>query len=142
MASPWKPYGWFQVCSKDNKKYLNVLAQWWRYVCIHESESCSVLSDSLRPHGLYSPWNSPGQDTGLGSLSLLQRIFPTQVSNSGLPHCRWILYQLSHKGSIFMKWHNCIFMFHFGSQMGNTQKRGETKRQKGQLKAFASCKMI
>ena len=52
-----------------------------------------------RPHGLYSPWNSPGQDTGVGSLSLLQGIFPTQESNWGLPHCRWILYQLSHKGS-------------------------------------------
>ena len=64
-----------------------------------ESESHSVVSDSLRPHGLYSPWNSPGQNTGVGSLSLLQMIFPTQGSNLGLPHCRWILYQLSHKGS-------------------------------------------
>jgi len=47
----------------------------------------------------YSPWNSPGQNIGVGSLSLLQRIFPTQGSNPGLPHCRRILYQLSHKGS-------------------------------------------
>ena len=62
-------------------------------------ESCSIVSDSLRPHGLYSPWNSPGQNTGVGSLSLLQGIFPTQGSNPGLPHCTWILYQLSHKGS-------------------------------------------
>ena len=61
--------------------------------------SCSVMSDSLRPHGLYSPWNSPGQNTGVGSLSLLQGIFPTQGSNPGLPHCRQILYQLSHQGS-------------------------------------------
>ena len=45
-----------------------------------ERESHSVVSDSLRPHGLYSPWNSPGQNTGLGSLSVLQGIFPTQVS--------------------------------------------------------------
>ena len=52
----------------------------------------------LRPHGLYSPWNSPGQNTGAGSLSLIQGIFPTQGSNPGLPHCKWILYQLSHKG--------------------------------------------
>ena len=43
-----------------------------------------------------SPWNSPGQNTGVGSLSLLQGIFPTQGLNSGLPHCRQILYQLSH----------------------------------------------
>ena len=63
------------------------------------SESRSVVSDSLRPHGLYSPWNSPGQDTRVGNRSLLQGIFPTQGSNPGLPHCRWILYQLSHQGS-------------------------------------------
>ena len=43
-----------------------------------ETESCSVVSDSLQPHGLYSPWNSPGQNTGVGSLSLLQEIFATQ----------------------------------------------------------------
>ena len=62
-----------------------------------ESESHSVVSDSLQPHGLYSPWNSPGQNTGVGSLSFLQGIFPTQGSNPGLLHCRWFLYQLSHK---------------------------------------------
>ena len=94
------------------------------------SESHSVVSDSLRPRGLYSPWNSPGQNTGVGSLSLpgdllypgieptfpalqadslpaepqgkpknsgvgslslLQRIFPIQESNRGLLHCRWTL---------------------------------------------------
>ena len=59
----------------------------------------SVVSDSLQPHGLYSPWNSQGQNTGEGSLSLLQGIFPTQGSIPGLPHCRRILHQLSHKGS-------------------------------------------
>ena len=48
--------------------------------------------------GLYIPWNSPGQDIGVGSLSLLQDIFPTQESNRGILHCRWILYQLSYKG--------------------------------------------
>ena len=66
---------------------------------MHESESRSVVSNSLRPHGLYSPWNSPGQNTGVGSLPLLQGIFPTQGSNLGLLHCRRILYQLSHQGS-------------------------------------------
>ena len=64
-----------------------------------ESESCSVMSNSLWPHGLYNPWNSPGQNTGVGSHSLLKGIFLTQGSNSGLPHCRWILYHLSHQGS-------------------------------------------
>jgi len=64
-----------------------------------ESESHSVVSNFLWPHGLYSPWHSPGQSTGVGSHSLLQGIFPTQGSNPGLPHCRRMLYQLSHKGS-------------------------------------------
>ena len=65
----------------------------------HESESCSVMSVSLQALGLYTPWNSLGQNTGVGSLSLLQRIFPTQGSNPGLPHCRWIFYQPSHQGN-------------------------------------------
>ena len=50
-------------------------------------------------HGLYSSRNSPRQNTAVGSLSLLQGIVPTQGSNPGLPHCRQILYQLSHQGS-------------------------------------------
>jgi len=46
------------------------------------------------------PWTvySAGQNTGVGSLSLLQGLFPTQGLNSGLPHCRQILYQLNHEG--------------------------------------------
>ena len=63
------------------------------------NESRLVVSNSLQPHGLYGPWNSPGQNTGVGSLSLLQEIFPTQGSNPGLLHCKQILYQLSHQGS-------------------------------------------
>ena len=47
------------------------------FVSLKWSESRSVMSDSLQPHGLYNPWNSPGQNTGVGSLSLCQ-IFPTQ----------------------------------------------------------------
>ena len=118
-----------------------VLKRWFRrgfyYALESESQSCSVVSYSLKPHGLYSPRNSPGQNTGvgslsllrgnlpnsgikprspqvdslpaepqgkpknteMGSLSLLQRIFPTQELNQGLLHCRWILYQLSYRGS-------------------------------------------
>ena len=64
-----------------------------------KSQSCSVVSDSLPSHALYSPWNSSGRNTGAGSLSLLQGIFPTQGLNPGLPHCRRILNQLSHRGS-------------------------------------------
>ena len=65
------------------------------------NESHSVVSNSLRLHEQYSPWNSPGQNTGVGSLSLLQGIFPTQKSNQGLLYCRQILYQLSYEGK---KW--------------------------------------
>ena len=63
----------------------------------NESKSLSVMSDSLQPHGLYSPQNSPGQNTGVGSCSLLQGIFLTQGLNPGLLHCRQILQQLSHQ---------------------------------------------
>ena len=50
----------------------------------HESESRSVVSNSFQPRGLSSPWNSPGQNTGVGGFSLLQGIFPTQGKNPGL----------------------------------------------------------
>ena len=53
----------------------------------------------VTPWTIYSLWNSLGQNTGVGSLSLSQGIFPTSGSNPGLPHCRQILYQLSHRGS-------------------------------------------
>ena len=125
------------------------------------SESPSVLSDSLQPHGLYTvhgilqarilEWvafpfsrgsSSPGieprsptlqvdslpaepqgkpKNTGVGSLSLLQRIFLTQGSNPGLPHCRWILYQLSHKRSPrILEW----VAYPFSS--GSSQPRNQT----------------
>ena len=67
-------------------------------LCATYSEGRSVVSSSLRPLGLYSLWNSPGHNTGVGSLSLHQGIFPTQGLNPGLLHCRQILYQLSHQG--------------------------------------------
>ena len=50
---------------------------------LFESESCWVMSDSLWPRGLYSPWNSPAQNNGVDNLSLLQGIFPTQGLNPG-----------------------------------------------------------
>ena len=86
-------------------KYFHHSKPWfphlWNGASERESESCSVTSNSLWPHGLYSPWNSPGQNTRVrvGSRSFLQGIVPTQGSNPGLPHCRWILYQLNHQGS-------------------------------------------
>ena len=69
-----------------------------------KKQGLSVMSGYLWPCEC-SLWNSPGQNTGVGSLSLLQGIFPTQGSNPGLPHCRQILYQLSPKGSPrIMEW--------------------------------------
>ena len=67
-----------------------------------ESESHSVMSNSLRHHGPYSPWNSPGHNTGVSSYSLLWGSFPTQGSNPDLLHCRQILYQLRHKGNLYL----------------------------------------
>ena len=78
---------------------LNLVIEYTDISNQNETESCSVMPDSLRPHGLCSPWNSPGQSTGVGSLSLLQGIFATLELNPGLPHCRQILYQLSYQGS-------------------------------------------
>ena len=58
---------------------------------------------------IYSPWNSPGQNTGVGSCSLLQGIFPTQGWNPGLLHCRWILYQIvySSMNESYQSSHEC-----------------------------------
>ena len=90
----------------------------WMWELDHKEscESRSVVSDSLWP-----PWNSPGQNTGVGSLSLLQGIFPIQGSNPGLPHCRWMLYQLSHKGSPrILEWEGYPF------SSGSSQHRNQT----------------
>ena len=86
-------------CSSWSLKESDKLSDLTTKILEIESESCSVVSDFLWPHGLYSPWNSPGQNIGVGKLSLLQGIFPTQGSNPGLLHCRQIPYQPSHKGS-------------------------------------------
>ena len=98
----WQP-GWERSLGETGYMYMYgwiPSLSTWNCHCqlVYESESRSVMSDSLQPHGLYSSWNSSGQKTGVASPSLLQGIFPTQGSNSGLPHCRHILYQLSHKG--------------------------------------------
>ena len=90
----------------------------WKKVRV---KCCLVVSDSLWPHALHSPWNSPGQNSGVGSLSLLQGVFPTQGLNPGLPNCRQILYQLSHKGrSRILVW---VAFFSGSSQLLRTQIR-------------------
>ena len=101
---------------------------WGRFLTvlfITESENLSVVSDSLRPHGLYSPWNSPGQNFGVGSFSLLQGIFPTLESNQGTLHCRQIQdnMELVRKYKIWRSSHR-ILMRLFISQL----KRTETRR--------------
>ena len=84
-------------------------------------ESHAVVSDSLWPHGLHSPWNSAHQNTAMGSHSLLQGIFQTQGLNPGLPHCGQILYQLSHKGSPrILEW----VAYHFSG--GSARPRNRT----------------
>ena len=68
--------------------------------CVYISRS--AVSDSLQPHGLQPtrllcPWDSPSKNTEVDYRSLLQRIFPAQVSNPGLLDCRWVLYHLSYR---------------------------------------------
>ena len=69
------------------------------------TQSCPTL----RAHGLHSPWNSAGQNTGVGSGSLLQGIVPIQGLNPSLPCCRQILHQLSHQGSPSGKESTCHY---------------------------------
>ena len=85
----------FHLCTMYMLKYSHTHNWGFFFLCfvieilLHTFISCecrSVMSDSLWPHVLYSPWTSPGQNTGVGSLSLLQGIFPTEESNWSLLH--------------------------------------------------------
>ena len=69
--------------------------------CCLVAQSCLTLCDPMdcSPPGSSVHGDSPGKNTGVGCLALLQGIFPTQGLNPGLLHCRWILYHLSHQGS-------------------------------------------
>ena len=73
-------------------------AHYWVILQTCRCEGRSVVSHASWPHGLQSV-DSPGKNTGVGRLALLQGVFPTQELNLGLPHCRQILYHLSHQGS-------------------------------------------
>ena len=81
-------------------------------ICAY-SVSHSVMSDSVIPWTVacQAPLNVPGKNTGVGSHSLLQGIFPTQGLNPGLPHCRQILYHLSHQGSPYVHMCVCIHIY-------------------------------
>ena len=77
---------------------FNILS---RLLCL-VAQSCLILCNTMdyRPPGPPLHGDSPGKNTAVGCHTLLQRIFPTQGSNPGLPHCRWILYHLSHQGNL------------------------------------------
>ena len=91
---------------------------------------------TLWPHGLYSPLNSPGQNTGVSSLFLLQGILPTQGSNWGLPHCGQILYQMSNKGSPrILEWVAYIF------SRGSSRPRNQTSVIAVQADSFNSWRI-
>ena len=119
--------------SNSVSSYLEVRGQTWNIFlisCIFPitlkrkvkwTSSFSLVSNSLQPQGLYSPWNSLGQNTGAGILSLFQGIFPTQGSNTGLLHCRQILYRLSHQGNPrILEW--VTYPFSRSPQPGNWTK--------------------
>ena len=126
LRGPWglRPYPGYQSISQslaesfvvnwETDAELSLLKLYWNHifaylfimhlcVCVL---SHSVVSDSLRSHELQStrllcPWGFSRQEYWSGSHALLQGIFPTQGSNPRLPHCRWILYHLSHQGTPF-----------------------------------------
>ena len=101
MVAPkcWLPLYEFRTDLNNSKSLKISLIIATSLPLVVSSESRLVAFCSLRPYGLYSLRNSPGQNTGVGSFSLFQGIFPTQGPNSGFLHCRQILYHLSHKGS-------------------------------------------
>ena len=100
---PWKSFLRISGCEDGKFPWEIRDILFLSFESLSECVSHSVVSDSLWPHGppirLLCPWNSPAENTGVGSLSLLQGIFPTQGSNPSLPQCRKILYRLSHQGS-------------------------------------------
>ena len=86
-------WGWGWIKSEIGSNICAVL-------CL-VAQSCPTLCNPMdcKPSRLLCPWNFPGKTTGVGYHALFQGIFPTQESNPGFPHCRWLLYQLSDLGS-------------------------------------------
>ena len=85
----------------DSLPFEEALCLSWVYLCVLVPQLCLTLCDSMdcSPPGPSIHRSFPGKTTGVGHCSLLQRIFLTQGSNSGLPHCRQILCHLSHWGN-------------------------------------------
>ena len=111
-------YQWFPAESEEHKEeflhyvslnclktyYTEQVAHWgpgcWKPDCVClVAQSCLTLCDPMdySPPGSSVHGDFPGNSLGVGCQALLQRIFPTQGSNSGLLYCRWILYWLSHQ---------------------------------------------
>ena len=108
------------LCHTHQRDYVST----WK---LSENVSHSVVSNSLRPHGLSStrllcPWDSPGKNTGVGSHFLLQAIVPTQGLYSGLLHRRQSLYRLSHQGICKFKNNMNCFAKYSSTAMKNCQK--------------------
>ena len=99
-------------------------------VCLCMCVSLSVVSNSLRPHGLQPtrplhPWDCLSKNTGVDCHFLLRRIFLTQGPNTCLLHCRWILYCLIHEGSWFCTSWLSIHKINISSVNVNLEKDGE-----------------
>ena len=109
--------------------------------------SRSVVSDSLRPHGLLPtwllcPWDFPGNSTGVDCHFLLQRIFPTQGSNPGLPHCRQTLYCLSHQRSPIMVQHAKYYSERINFTKTNAWEMMEESKQVLQMTMYLSPNLL
>ena len=93
-------------------------------VCVLSCFSCVQLCVivGLHPARLLCPWDSLGKNTGVGCHFLLQEIFPTQGLNPGLPHCRQMLYHLSHQGSSYTVGGNVNWCSHYGEYYGGSLK--------------------
>ena len=101
----WMGGGWGENGYRYLYGWVPSLFKTTTWLSSYERVSRSVVSNSLRSHGLQStsllcPWNFLGKNTGVGSHSLLHGIFPIQESNLGLLHCRQTVYCLSHQGSL------------------------------------------
>ena len=85
----------------DSLPFEEALCLSWMYLCVLVPQLCLTLCNSMdcSPPGSSVQRSFPGKTTGEGHHSLLPRIFLTQGSNPGLPHCRQILYHLNHWGS-------------------------------------------
>jgi len=122
-------------CPEKKKKKMNkeshtgAIFQLLSLGVVSSSSSRSVVSNSLWPYGLWPtrllcPWDSPAKNTGVDCYSLLQKIFPTQGSNSGLLHCKQILYCLSYRKD--PRWEK-------GKHNTEKSQRGKTAGQRKQI---------